>query len=80
MARRSKTLEERFTASNVRTGSALAGFEAAVQELDASAVEQQRLVDDIANQVNELTLLQAKADRAYQDNTRVADKLRELIS
>lgn len=79
MARR-KSLEQRRAVANARVGSALAQFEVAVQALDEAAAEHQAVVNDIADQVNELTLLQAKADRDYQDAARVAEKLRSLIS
>lgn len=80
MARKKPTVHQRYAATNARVGNALASFEQAVQNLDEAANDHADLVNELADQINELTLLQAKADKAYEDNIRVADKIRGLIS
>lgn len=75
-----RTFGQRLVSSNHRTGAALAGFEKAVQELDAAAAEQDALVVDVDAEVDRLIAIRTKAEEAADANTRVADKLRGLIS
>ena len=72
--------EARLNAANFRTSRAVRVFETAIQELDDAADAQDVLAGEITEEIERLTVLRDRADRAVEDNVSIADRMRGIIA